>query len=44
MCHENGLRVGLEWTSSCRGTEGKLVGGASWCLRYKITMRGRKTV
>src|SRR6218665_4025586 len=28
---------------SYRGTGGKLVGGASWCLRYKITMRGRKT-
>ena len=25
-----------------RVTGGKLVGGASWCLRYKITMRGRK--
>ena len=28
----------------CRGTGGKLIGGASWCLRYKITTRGRKTV
>jgi len=27
-----------------RGVGGKLVGGASWCLRYKITMHGRKTV
>jgi len=27
-----------------RGTEGNLVGGASLYLRYKITMRGRKTV
>src|SRR6218665_3541203 len=31
-------------SDNTRGTEGKLVGGASWCLRYKITMRGRKTV
>ena len=27
-----------------RGTGGKLVGGASLFLRYKITMRGRKPV
>ena len=32
------------YNSTGRGTEGKLVGGASWCLRYKITMRSRKTV
>jgi len=30
--------------AASRGTGGKLVGGASWCLRHKITMRDRKTV
>ena len=40
-----GVKFGTVSTvHASRGTGGKLVGGASWKLRYKIITRGRKAV